>query len=104
MRPNDYKTSLKKFWNENFYQDTETVCKKEKLFNFREVKFFFIFFKLGSISTFLYLPKIDKIVYGMTDGSIVILPAMEFLIKSLYRRRLNEKTSKFYKLSFILNC
>ncbi|CAF0723235.1 unnamed protein product [Brachionus calyciflorus] len=70
-RSSDYKTSLKKFWSENFRQDNETV---------------------GSISTLLYLSKIDKIVYGMNDGSIVIVPAIDFLIKSLFRRRLNERT------------
>lgn len=44
------------------------------------------FFKIGNISTLLYLPTIDKIVYGLMDGSIVISPAIEFLVKKLFRR------------------
>lgn len=56
--------------------------------------------KIGNISTLLYLPTIDKIVYGLLDGSIVILPAIEFLVKKLFRRTLeNDRTSKFSQFS-----
>ena len=49
------------------------------------------------------MSTIDKIVYGLNDGSIVIWPAIEFLVKRLFRRTNNaEKPSKKnnLKLSF----
>ena len=54
--------------------------------------------KIEDISTFLYLSTIDKIVYGLNDGSIVILPAIEFLVKRLFRRSLNtsQQSSSIY--------
>jgi hypothetical protein len=60
--------------------------------------------KIEDISTFLYLSTIDKIVYGLNDGSIVILPAIEFLVKRLFRRTNNaEKQSKKNNLNISLN-
>ena len=69
---------MKKFWKDNVKHDEE---------------------KIGDISTLLYLPTIDKIVYGLNDGSIVIVPAIDFLIKHLFRRSFIEyKSSKKLKI------
>jgi hypothetical protein len=84
LRKSDIEISMKKFWKENVKNDEE---------------------KIGDISTLLYLPTIDKIVYGLSDGSIVIVPAIDFLIKRLFRRSFIEYKSSKVKLimNFFLN-
>lgn len=78
MKKSDIEISMKKFWKDNVKHDEE---------------------KIGDISTLLYLPTIDKIVYGLNDGSIVIVPAIDFLIKHLFRRSFIEyKSSKKLKI------
>ncbi len=92
--------SLAKFWSENFKQDNENVNEKKNIFkqDFKIKAINFYQLKIGSISTFLYLPTIDKLVYGMNDGSIIILPAVDFLIKNLFNRNSNKNSTSMFIL------
>jgi WD repeat-containing protein 7 len=75
--PPDYGTSLENYWRDNFRMEEQ---------NF------------GEISTFLYLPLIDKIVYGTHDGSIIILPAVNFLLKYFFGKTRSKDYKDYLKL------
>lgn len=83
----DYDMSLSKFWKENVPQDNDNI---------------------GFITTFLYLSSIDKIVYGTNDGTIIILSAIQFLIRHLFKRKQTKSQSlsifrATLKNSFLIN-
>jgi hypothetical protein len=100
IKKSNYEMSLAKFWSENFKQDNENVNEKKNIFkqDFKIKAINFYQLKIGSISTFLYLPTIDKLVYGMNDGSIIILPAVDFLIKNLFNRNSNKNSTSMFIL------
>ena len=75
LKPSDYDMSLRKYWRENVTSDSES--------------------NVGDITTMLYIPTIDRIVYGLGDGAIVILPAIEFLFKHIFERAAPPPTSSF---------
>lgn len=48
---------------------------------------------MGHISTFLFLPNLDKLIYGTIDGVIVILSAFDYIIQRLFE--INSYNSKY---------
>jgi hypothetical protein len=48
---------------------------------------------MGHISTFLFLPNLDKLIYGTIDGIIVILSAFDYIIQRLFE--INSLNSKY---------
>ena len=75
LKPSDYDMSLRKYWRENVTSGSES--------------------NVGDITTMLYIPTIDRIVYVLGDGAIVILPAIEFLFKHIFERAAPSPTSSF---------
>lgn len=93
IKLNDYQTSLNQFWKENCLNDENDVNKKLKL-NFLKI---LCIKKFGTISTLIYINKINKLVYGMFDGTILIRPAIEFLMNTLFCQDSNLNKSKHFK-------
>ena len=48
---------------------------------------------MGHISAFLFLPNLDKFIYGTIDGEIVILSAFDYIIRRLFE--IDSNNSKY---------